>query len=102
MDDIELTRTLADHDNEIKGLKRRMKDVEDVTKEIHHIATSVELLAVEAKNTGDKVDKLSDKVESIEKKPAEKAEKMKDAVIADCIKIVIGALLGGLLALILK
>ena len=59
MDDIELTRQLTDHDNQIKSLKHRMEGVEDVVKEIGRLATSVQPLAAEAKSTGDKVDKLS-------------------------------------------
>lgn len=102
MEDVELVRTLTDHDNEIKSLKRRMNNVEEVTKEIRGMALSIERMAIEAKNTGDKVDSMAAKVEALEKKPGEKAEKLKDSLITDMLKVIVGAALGAVLALILK
>lgn len=102
MDEVELVRTLTDHDNEIKSLKHRMNNAEEVTKEIRSMAVSIERMAVEAKNTGEKVDSMAAKVEALEKKPGEKAEKLKDTVIQDAIKVVVGATLGAVIALILK
>lgn len=102
MDDIELTKVLTDHDNQIKSLKHRMDGVDGIIKEIHNIATSVELLAVEAKNTGEKVDKLSDKVERIENKPSENLEKVKIAVITSAITLVATTLLGAFLNMVMR
>ena len=79
-----------------------MDEVEDVTKEIHHMATSVELLAAEAKATGEKVDDMSRKVEKLEHKPGEKAEKLKEGAVATVLNLLLGALVGGILALLLK
>lgn len=102
LDPIEITKQLTKHHEEIGSLKHRMDEVTKVTNEIHHMATAVEVLALEAKNTGEKVDNMAKKVEKLEGKPAEKAEKVKDTAISSAISVVVGAFLGAILALILK
>lgn len=102
LDPIEITKQLTKHHEEIGSLKHRMDEVTKVTNEIHHMATAVEVLALEAKNTGEKVDNMAKKVEKLESKPAEKAEKVKDTAISSAISVVVGAVLGAILALILK
>lgn len=93
MTEQEIAVELKDHENEIKSLKHRMDNAEGVINEVHEIATSVKLLAQESKNTGEKVDKLSDKVERIESKPAEEWSKLKTAIItAICTAIVTAAI----------
>ena len=100
LDAIEITKQLTKHHEEIGSLKHRMDEVEEVTKDIHHMATAVELLAVEAKNTGDKVDKMSQKVEKLESKPAEKADKLKDAIVTSVVTLIIGTIVGTVLSLV--
>lgn len=102
IDEVDLAEKLSDHKHRIGSLEHRMDAAENVIQEIHDISTSVQLLAQESKSTGEKVDILTSKVTTIEKKPGEKAEKMKDSIILDLVKIIIGALLGAVLALILK
>lgn len=102
IDEVELAEKLSDHKHRIGSLEHRMDAAETVIHEIHDISTSVQLLAQESKATGEKVDVLTQKVSTIEKKPGEKAEKLKDTIITDIVKIVAGALMGAVLALILK
>lgn len=102
LDPIYVTQQLTEHHEEIGSLKHRMTTAEEVIKEIHDISTSVKLLAQESKNTGQKVDTLTAKVSEIEKKPGQKAEKLKDTVISDIVKLLVAAIVGGLIALVVK
>lgn len=97
LDELEVVRQLTDHENEIGSLKHRMSEVQSVVKEIHTMATSIELLAAEAKNTGEKVDKLTTKVECIEAKPAQSWDSLKSTIIGCVVTFVITMILTQLL-----
>jgi len=79
--DEEIAIKLEAHTHEIKSLKHRMDGAEEIIKEVHNIATSVQLLAQESKSTGDKVDNLAEKLESLEAKPIEDWSKVKVSAI---------------------
>lgn len=88
------------HDLEIDALKRRMDNAESVITEVHDIATSVKLLAQESKNTGDKVDKISDKIELLEKKPGEEWAKLKTAIVTCICTAIITACIAAVMSIL--
>lgn len=77
-----------------KSNTRRIDKLEQTTDAIHSLATSVEILVQEQKHQTDAMEdikndvaKLDGKVDSLEKKPGKKWEKVKDIIIS----LVIGA-----------
>lgn len=97
MDEIELTEKLSDHKHRIGSLEHRMDRAEGIIDVVHEVATSVQLLAQESKNTGKKIDNLTEKVEEMEKKPGDEWSKTKVAAITAIVTGLISAGLGAII-----
>ena len=76
---------------------------------MNRMATAVEVLANEQRhqtevqqNTSQKIEKIEKKVESIELAPAVEAKDIKKEFLKSVISVLVGAVLGALLALIIK
>lgn len=72
----------------------RIKKLETEQQVLHKLATSVAVMAEQLKTINANVGTLTDKVADIESKPG----KRWDAVIASCISVLVGALLGFILS----
>lgn len=72
MDDVKLTEVLSDYKHRIGSLEHRMNRAEGIIEEIRDLTGSVKMLAMESKNTGEKVDNLTEKVEMLESEPGKK------------------------------
>lgn len=93
MDEVKLAETLSDHKHRIGSLEHRMDKSEKIIDEIRNIATSVQLLAQESKATGEKVDNLTEKVETIEAKPGKDWSSIKVAVVTSAITLIVSMIL---------
>lgn len=100
MDEKELMVTLTDHENRIKSLGHRMDKAENMIEEIRNLNTSVQLMAQEQKNAGEKLDTLTNKVEKLDNQPKEAFNSLKMTVITSIITLVVGALVGALVKLL--
>lgn len=100
MDEVKLAETLSDHKHRIGSLEHRMDRAEGVIDAVHEITASVQLLAQESKNTGEKIDNLTEKVEDLEKKPGKEWSTVKTAVISGGITCVVTALIGALISML--
>lgn len=81
----------------------------ELTHNMNRMATAVEVLANEQRhqtevqqNTSQKIEKIEKKVESIELAPAVEAKDIKKEFLKSVISVLVGAVLGALLALIIK
>lgn len=81
MNEVELAEVLSDHKHRIGSLEHRMLKAENLIEEIRTLSGSVQLLAQESKNTGEKVDNLVEKVEKIEGAPAKSWSNLKTVIV---------------------
>ena len=87
MDTNEIGAALARQEEQIKGLARRMDNLEKLTESVNTLAKSVERLTVQQAQTDTQVETLSGAVDELKEKPA----KRWDTVIAAIISALIGA-----------
>lgn len=85
---------IARQEEQIKGLCKRMDNLEKLTESVNSLALSVERLTTQQKTTDDKVDLLSGEVNEIKEKPAKHWE--------TAIAAIISALVGAGIALLIK
>ena len=94
MDMQEIGTALARQEEQIKGLARRMDNLEKLTESVNKLAISVERLTAQQQTTDTEITKLTGDVTELKEKPA----KRWDTVIA----AVISALVGAGIALLIK
>ena len=87
MDTLDIGAALARQEEQIKGLARRMDNLEKLTESVNTLAKSVERLTVQQAQTDTQVETLSGAVDELKEKPA----KRWDTVIAAIISALIGA-----------
>ncbi len=90
-------------------LNRMEKEYGELGKSLNRMATAVEVLATEQKHSTDEQRKMretmsetNDRVASLEIAPAESAKKIRNEIIKQFIGVIIGTLVGAVIALILK
>lgn len=91
---------LNDHENEIKSLKHRMKEVQEQQKALMKLTSSVETLAVNMEYMAKEQTKQGERLERLEREPLEESKNNKRAVINCIISGVGGAILSAIIALI--
>ena len=94
MDIQEIGQAMVRQEEQIKGLARRMDNLEKLTESVNKLAISVERLTAQQKTNDTEIEKLTGKVNDLEAKPA----KRWDTVIA----AIISALVGAGIALLIK
>ena len=94
MDMNDIGAAIARQEEQIKGLCKRMDNLEKLTESVNSLALSVERLTTQQKTTDDKVDILSGEVNEIKEKPAKHWE--------TAIAAIISALVGAGIALLIK
>ena len=87
MDTQDIGAALARQEEQIKGLARRMDNLEKLTESVNKLAISVERLTAQQASTDTEIETLTGKVNELEAKPA----KRWDTVIAAVISALIGA-----------
>ena len=94
INEIEITKELTNHDENIKSLKRRMDKVEEQSKAINNLAMSVKELAINMNTMNEKQEEQSKRLAELEAKPARRWEQ----IVSLIITTLVGALLGYLLS----
>lgn len=89
------TKRLDEHDVKFKEIDNKLEDIHELTYSIKEIATEVKLMRED-------VNKLDTRVGNIEKEPAQDYKETKKAIRDKIIATVVGAIAGGLIALIIK
>lgn len=87
-------------DAENARLGKRVSLLEDNVRQINQLTVSVERMAVNMENMLAEQKKLSERMESIEKEPAETSKQIKMAIITSIISAVVGAIVGAVLVLL--
>lgn len=94
INEIEITKELTNHDENIKSLKRRMGKVEEQSKAINNLAMSVKELAINMNTMNEKQEEQGKRLAELEAKPARRWEQ----IVSLIITTLVGALLGYLLS----
>lgn len=89
------TKRLDEHDIKFKEMSEKLED-------IHELTYSVKTIANETKLMREDVNKLDIRVGDIEKEPAQDYKEVKKAIRNQVICTIAGAIIGGLIALIMK
>ena len=89
------TKRLDEHDIKFKEINNKLEDTHELTYAIKEIATEVKLMRED-------VNKLDTRVGNIEKEPAQDYKDTKKAIRNQIICTIAGAIIGGLIALIMK
>ena len=94
MDMQDIGASIARQEEQIKGLARRMDNLEKLTESVSSLALSVERLTTQQKTTETKITTLTDDVNEIKDRPAKNWQTVVAAVIS--------ALVGAGIALLIK
>lgn len=92
--DLEHERRLADVENRAKSNTRRLDKLEEQTEAINNLATAVQVMATKQDGMAETLERLDTTVETIKEKPAKRVE----AIVEKIILVVVGALVGVILA----
>lgn len=93
MDDIEITKTLTNHEENIKSLKHRMEKVEEQSNAINNLAMSVKELAINMNTMNEKQEAQGKRLDELEAKPGKRWEQVVSLVITTLVGAVLGYLL---------
>ena len=94
MDMQEIGQALVRQEEQIKGLARRMDNLEKLTESVNKLAISVERLTAQQAAAETQIDELTDDVNELKDKPVKRWETVVAAVIS--------ALVGAGIALLIK
>lgn len=94
IDEIKITKTLTNNEDNIKSLKHRMDKVEEQSKAINDLAMSVKELAINMNTMNKKQEEQGKRLAELEAKPARRWEQ----IVSLIITTLVGALLGYLLS----
>ncbi len=93
MKEEEIAVTLTKYGEEIGSLKRRMTGVEDMTKSINSLALSVQELTLNMKHMLEHQKEHEERIDTLEKKPANKWEKVEMTLIGGIVGAIVGMFL---------
>lgn len=92
--DLEHEKRLSDVENKAKSNTRRIEKLERLIEAINNLTTAMGVMSAKLDGVTETVSRLDVKVEAIEKKPAKRAE----AIAEKIILVIVGALVGVILA----
>lgn len=77
----DLDERVSRHTEQIKTCFSQIGEVKSIAESVHKVATAVEVLAHDMRETGSKVDKLAEDVEEIKDKPGKRWDSVVGVVI---------------------
>ena len=78
---VDLEERVARHTEQIKTAFKQIDEARSMAESVHKLATTVEILVHEQKDTNKKVDKLTSEVEEIKEKPAKRWDSVATVII---------------------
>ena len=92
MDEVEIARTLENHDQHIKSLERRMNNQEEKMNVLTDLTLSVQKLALGMDTMAEKQDDMNARLQEIEKKPAQNWNTMTRTIFTTVVSAIAGGL----------
>ena len=102
MTDEEVAVILKDHENKIKSLTHRMDEQKAKDQILTDLTTSVKTLAVNMDYMAKEQTKQGDRLERLEREPAESHKYFKRTIMTSVITTVVGAVIGAVLTLVIR
>lgn len=102
MTQTEIEVALKDHENQIKSLKHRMDNAEENDKAINSMALSIQKLAINMENMAKEQQKQGDRLEKLEREPADDHKYYKRLIIGCVVTGVISMLVGAAMTVLLN
>ena len=100
----EIAVSLTEHEVEIESLKRRVSEVEALTRSINELAGSVRELAITVSNNNERMNSYEDRLKhqgerigAIEKQPAKKWENLSTVIVTALASGIVGFILSNIL-----
>jgi hypothetical protein len=98
----EVAVRLENHEQEIKSLKRRMKEQEGRDKTLSELAISVKTLAVNMEYMAKEQKRQGERLERLEHEPADNYKHYKRLIIGCIVTTIVGGIIGAVLAIVLR
>lgn len=100
MDETEVAVKVEVHDHDIESLKYRVNDLELQRKAIQELAISVNRMAVSMENMLQELNRQGERLEVLERMPAETGKLVKTAIITALTGSIVGAMMTAILTLL--
>ena len=88
--------------HQIDELKEDVRDIRRLTIAIEKIAGKVDNIGLKVDNVDNKVNGIDERLQTVEHVPVTNWNKLKQAIISSIVSVVVGGLLGSLIALVIK
>lgn len=99
MQDLERMSALEQH---VKSIDAQLNELKTDVKDLSRLTTAVEKVATKIEDICKGMDKVDNRLSTLEQLPAKRYEKYKVTIITSAITLVIGALVSAVLALVIK
>ncbi len=86
---MELDERVTRHTEQIKTAYKQIDEAKSMAESVHKLATTVEILVHEQKDTNKKVDKLTSEVEEIKEKPAKRWDSVTTVIITAIVTAIV-------------
>lgn len=88
--------------HQLDELKEDVRDIRRLTIAIEKIAGKVDNIGLKVDNVDNKVNGIDERLQTVEHVPVTNWNKLKQAIISSIVSVVVGGLLGALIALVIK
>ena len=85
-----------------KNIFHQLDEIKETQKEQGRLVVAVEKLASKTDTIAEKVNRIDNKIETIETEPGRQYNRVKDIVVTAIITAIVGAIVGSVLTLIMK
>lgn len=93
---------LANLEANEKNIFHQLDEIKDEQKDQRRLIVAVEQLAAKTDGIAEKVDRIDQRISSVEAEPGRKFNKYKETIITAIITLIVGAIVGGLIAMLIK
>lgn len=100
MDNTEIAVRLEAHEHEIGSLKHRVKELEAESRALQKLTVCVNKMAVNMENMIRELAKHGERLEAMEREPAETHKQVKQAVMTSVVGTAVGAVVTAVLMLL--
>lgn len=98
----EIVERIKELEVKYDNIDRSIGEIKTDVSDLKRLTTAVEVIALKTTAVNEKVDKIDTRLDKIETEPREDFRQLKRTVISCACTTVIGALIGAVLALIIK
>ncbi len=98
----ETTERLKELEVKYDNMDRSISEIKTDVSNLKRLTTAVEVIALKTTAVNEKVDKIDTRLDKIETEPREDFRQLKRTIVSCACTTVIGALIGAILALIIK